>query len=274
MGTWEWPLILFTVLGQTAVGIILCLWVFGLTTNRTLLKNSVLISGLLLVAAMLISVFHLGHPLAAYRALTHLSTSWLSREILFFALTFGAWIFLYRIALKPNGRVRRVLGITTGLGLLGVISSALIYTLPRVPAWNNMAPILFFLLTTLILGSLTTAFLGRKSLTAKETTRLLVLTLGSLFAGLLLFILYFSLLKLSPEGTATAQFLLQSPIFWLRALIGWLLPLALLLYGMVKKEKLQPRFILLVFSAGLIGELLGRALFYLSAVGIHITARL
>lgn len=296
MGNWEWPLILFTVLGQTAVGVLLCLWwlehkqqnpslgnsvlstgekttIQSSASHQSLFKNAVLTAGILLVLAMLSSVFHLGHPLVAYRALTHLSTSWLSREILLFVVTFVGWAYLFWLSTKPGSKVKGVLALTAGIGLLGIISSALIYTLPRVPAWNNMAPVIFFLLTTLILGVLATAVLGRKILTAGKMTQLLSLALGGVLVSFLLFILYISLLGTSLEGAATAQFLLSSPLFWLRAIVGWVLPIALLLYGLLKKDKIQPNFILLVFSCGLIGELLGRGLFYLSAVGIQITAR-
>lgn len=295
MGTWEWPLILFTVLGQTAVGILLCLWWLehkrenpslsnsilaagqkmtaqSSASYQSLQKNSMLTAGILLAVAMLSSVFHLGHPLVAYRALTHLSTSWLSREILLFVVTFVVWVYLFWRSSKPGSQIKGALGLAAGIGFLGIISSALIYTLPRVPAWNNMAPVIFFLLTSLILGALTTAVLGRKILTAGEMGQLMSLALGSVLAGCLLFVLYISLLSMSLEGAATAQILSSSPLFWLRAIVGWVLPIALLLYGLVKRE-LQPNFILLVFSCGLIGELLGRGLFYLSAVGIHITAR-
>lgn len=298
MGNWEWPLILFTVLGQSAVGILFCLWWLEHRREKTLLsnsvqvagqkmttsspasyqsmyKNSVLTAGVLLIVAMLSSLFHLGHPLEAYRAMTHLSTSWLSREILLFVLTFIAWVYLFWLSAKPGSKVKvkGALGLTAGIGSLGIISSALIYTLPRVPAWNNMAPVIFFLLTSIILGALTTAVLGRKTLTAGEISQLLSIVLGGVFVSFLLFILYTSLLKTGLEGAATAQLLMSSPLFWLRAALGWVLPLALLLYGLSKKDKLQPSFILLVFSCGLIGELLGRGLFYFSAIGIHITAR-
>lgn len=281
MGHWEWPLILFTVLGQAAVGILLCLWWLEYKQTgseipeayQNFRKNSVLIAGALLAVAMLSSLLHLGHPLNAYRALTHLSNSWLSREILLFIVTFASWAYLFWCSLKPGNSVKGLLGLTTVIGLLGIVSSALIYTLPRVPAWNNLAPVIFFLLTSLVLGTLTTAFLGRKTLGTTEIGQLFSVSLAGVVISVLLFLLYMSLLDGSAEGAATAQLLIGSPLFWLRAVIGWVLPLVLLLYGLVKRDKLQPSLILLVFSCGLLGELLGRGLFYLSAVGIHITAR-
>jgi len=280
MGNWEWPLVIFTVLGQTAVGMIFCLWLTERKRSKSgaapspeyqsFIKSSVLVSGLLLAVAMLASLFHLGQPLAAYRALTHLSTSWLSREILFFALTLGVWVYLFVLSRKPGTRLTGILALTSLLGLLGIISSALIYTLPRVPAWNNLGPVLFFLLTGLLLGALVIAALGRKALGQAEMKQTVCLALGSVLASLFLYLFYFSGLKVTPEGGATAQILFASPLFWLRAVVGWLLPLILLLVTVSKKEKPQPGLILLVLTCGVVGELLGRGLFYLSAVGIQI----
>lgn len=274
METWEWPLVLFTVLGQMAVGIIICLWFLNRTIDQKLFKNAVLASGILLGLAMGISTFHLGHPFAAYRALTHLSTSWLSREILLFILTFAAWGYLFWLSTKPGKKVAGALGITASFGVLGIISSALIYTLPRVPAWNNAGPILFFLLTTVILGTLTVAMLGRKTLKQEELRQLLQIALGGIIVSVILFILYFSLLGHSLEGAATVETLMGSALFWLRGIVGWLLPAIVLLTMGIKKDRLQPQIILLLFGSGLVGEFLGRALFYASAVGIHITARM
>lgn len=283
MGHWEWPLVLFTVLGQTSVGIIFCLWLLssrrkkeGLTDSdkyNSFMKNSIILSGVLLIVALLSSLFHLGEPLAAYRALTHLSTSWLSREILLFGFTFVAWVYLAYASRKPGSDLTGILAITSVLGLLGVISSALIYTLPRVPAWNNLGPIFFFLLTTLILGALAVLVLGRDALESKENNRMTNWALGSVFAACLLYLLYFSFLKVTPEGAATAQFLLQSPIFWVRALVGWIIPLALLfMMGRQKGAQPQSTLIILALTCGVVGEILGRGLFYLSAIGIQITA--
>ncbi|MGE4273996.1 MAG: DmsC/YnfH family molybdoenzyme membrane anchor subunit [Desulfitobacterium sp.] len=161
--------------------------------------------------------------------------------------------------------------LTSGLGFLGIISSALIYTLPRVPAWNNLGSVTFFLMTSIILGTLVTAFLGRKVLASAEMKQLLNIALGSVMVSAILYLLYFSLLQATPEGAATAQYLLTSPVFLLRAAIGWIIPI-FLINAVLKKENPQPQIILFALTCGVAGELLGRGLFYVSAVGMHITA--
>jgi len=299
MGDWEWPLILFTVLGQIAIGIILMLWWLARNRNHLdtqLFKRGVHVSGGLLLIALLASLFHLGHPEAAYRALAHLGSSWLSREILFFLLTSMAWIYLFRLSRQqtsshtlgsgasiittaetaaggqPTGNLSLGLGITSLLGLLGIASSAMIYVLPRVPAWNNGGPVLFFLLTTGLLGALCTLVLGGNLLQAAQKRLLLLVSLGCTILSLILSVIYGSMLSASMEGATSLNFLLSSPLFWVRALVGWLAPL-LLLVSLLKSPHLDKTNLILTVTllAGL-GEILGRALFYLSATGIQITA--
>ncbi|HBW35425.1 DmsC/YnfH family molybdoenzyme membrane anchor subunit [Desulfosporosinus sp. BICA1-9] len=275
MGDWEWPLILFTVLGQIAIGIILMLWWLDRGRDHLdtqLFKQSVLISGGLLILALLASLFHLGHPEAAYRALAHLGSSWLSREILLFLLTFLAWIYLFWQSKQQTGSRTLGLGITSVLGLLGVVSSAMIYVLLRVPAWNNAGPVLCFLLTTGLLGALCTLVLGRKLLQTTQKKLLLQFSLGCTIASLLLYIIYSSMLSASTEGAATLNFLLNSPLFWSRALLGWFAPLLLLISILKNPQVDKTNLILTVTLLAGLGEILGRALFYLSATGIQITA--
>ena len=299
MGDWEWPLIIFSVLGQIAIGIILTLWWLDRGSHRldtNLFKQGVLVSGGLLILALLASLFHLGHPETAYRALAHLGTSWLSREIFLFLLTTLAWIYLFwqsrqhtsrptlgssptpittsEIATGAQGTGNRFLGlsITSVLGLMGIASSAMIYVLPRVPAWNNIGPVLFFLLTTGLLGALCTLLLGGKLLHPNQRKHLLQWSLGCTMLSLLLNVVYGSMLSASPEGFVTLNFLLSSPLFWTRALLGWVIPL-LLMVSVLKKQHTHETYSLLIMTLCVgLGEVLGRALFYLSATGINITA--
>lgn len=274
MGTWEWPLIVFTVLSQISVGmIIVLLWLDHRDQlKEPLFKQGVLVSGMFLIVALIASVFHLGHPEAAYRAITHLGSSWLSREILLFLLTFGGWLYLVWLSYQPTGNRRTPLLITSILGLLGIISSAMIYVLPRVPAWNNVAPAFFFLMTAGLLGALILLVLGTKELHQTQKTCLLQWSLGCIIASLLLFVSYASFINVNVQGAATVQVLLTSPLFWLRVVLGWLAPLILLAYGLKSKNVFSSNLLYLTVACVGVGEILGRALFYLSAVGIHISA--
>ncbi len=273
MGVWEWPLILFTILGETAIGIILVLWWLNSEPiSSELFKKATFISGVLLALAMVFSLFHLGHPEAAYRSLAHLGSSWLSREILLFILSFVAWAYLFWQSRMSNGNISLALGITSVLGVLGIISSSMIYVLPRVPAWNNAATVFFFLLTAGLLGPLTILALGAKKLQPAQRIGLIRWALGCVVASILVFTLYITFLENNVQGVLTVQTLMTSPLFWVRSIAGWVLPLILLLQMLRSRNTSNLSLaILLVVLVGA-GELLGRGLFYLSAVGIHITA--
>lgn len=288
MGNMELPLVIFTILSQMSVGGLLYLWLL----DRALPDAGPVIPGRrvawwlvgCLGAGLVASLFHLGHPLNAYRALTHLSTSWLSREILLFSLFF-LLLVVYASQWRDGGnRASRlgVGGIAAVVGVLGVAASAMIYAMPSRPAWNNLGPVLFFLLTTGLLGGLMMALFlhtaaKRGSLADPAQDRwyrwLRQGIWGTLVASLLLTILYLSMLSSgSPEARATAQNLLGSPVFWLRAAVGWLAPVALLGHWASRKNGRLPGTALItgLFLLVLAGEILGRVLFYAATVGMQV----
>ena len=87
MNTQEWALILFTILSQMAVG---AFWVLGVvhfyarrkmgeTAANRMSDGALLVIGPVLVLAFVASLFHLGSPLNAPRAVIGLGSSWLSR---------------------------------------------------------------------------------------------------------------------------------------------------------------------------------------------------
>mgnify|MGYP001186321009 CR=1 FL=1 len=167
----EWPLVAFTILGQMAVGVFLLTCFFlsvswgtpFVDSRGTLLLDFALVLGSL-VAAALISFFHLRHPIRARRVLSNLRTSWLSREILF-ELGFMGLVALTGLQ-AWRGAERG--GAFTGLLLAGCAAGALflasmskLYMLPTLPAWNTVLTPLSFGLTTLILGAMGLALILR-----------------------------------------------------------------------------------------------------------------
>jgi DMSO reductase anchor subunit len=125
--------------------------------------------------ALNISVFHLGRPAYAWRALKMWRRSWLSREVLLFGLFFGAiasftlasWLLTPAIATLLHSSMLQqlhaspltppllaALGWAAVLfGIAGTIASAFIYLVPARPAWNMMHTPIDFLLSSLFLGS-------------------------------------------------------------------------------------------------------------------------
>lgn len=161
----EAPLVAFTLAGQAAAGAyaiaaglqLMAGAPVGLVDLRTL---AVLL--LLMVVGMAASLFHLGAPQRAYRALLGLRTSWLSREVLAAALFAGclgvqagaAWLWGARHI--PAGLA--LLTALAGLALIYCMARA--YMLRTMQAWDTPAVLLSFVATSLVLGSLLALVLG------------------------------------------------------------------------------------------------------------------
>lgn len=269
----EWPLILFTVLSQLAVGAACTLWLLE-TLGKPLKAEKVkpLVGSLVAVlgGGLLISLLHLGHPLLAFRAITNLGSSWLSREVVLFSITL-VMLVLYYLKVSdadPNGR-KGVGGLASLVALLALIASALVYTLPARTAWGNLYTTFFFITTAAILGPMYVSFfLSRKGDSPFNPAPWVGTT--ALISGIG-FMLYLSmLLKGTPESYQTALNLLGSASFWARALLNWLLPAVILLNAYLKKTKVNQGTLAALFLLVLIGEVLGRELFYNATVALKV----
>jgi DMSO reductase anchor subunit len=160
------PLVLMLVLTQMSVGAFLVDQVLsGLDAtagaavapqSRTLHLGAAFVLGLIGLAA---SVFHLGRPWLAYRAIIGWKKSWLSREVLAFgafaasASAYAATAFLEAWGISIPPAWERGLGGAVALtGLAGVACSVMIYASTRRVFWNPAYVGLKFLLTALVLG--------------------------------------------------------------------------------------------------------------------------
>lgn len=266
----EWALVLFTVFSQMAAGAFVSLCMLDTvkgnmkeTTGTFVSQGIVLAMGLGLLA----SLGHLGHPLEAYRASAHFGTSWLSREVIVFGLFFFLTVVYYWQ--WRTGGARRLVGIIGSVvALLAVLTSGMVYVLAAIPAWNNFGPIFFFLLTAVILGPLYAAVL----LTIKQYSlekSLFQFVMAALVCSFMSFALYLSLLISAGDVAAlTGWNTMLNITFWLRLFLGWIAPLGILGYVLVRQQWYIYRYVILVFALVFIGELLGRELFYGTAVAL------
>jgi DMSO reductase anchor subunit len=125
--------------------------------------------------ALNISVFHLGRPAYAWRALKMWRRSWLSREVLLFGLFFVALaaftvvsclsaapkIFLTRVPWIHLPAAALALGIiAAALGIAGSIASSFIYLVPARPSWNMVHTPIDFLLSAALIGATLPAVLS------------------------------------------------------------------------------------------------------------------
>ena len=161
----ERPLILFTLFIQLSVGAFLTLgglyFLFlhqaGAAAANALTGSALLAIGPLVGLGMLASLFHLGTPRNAYRALMNWRTSWLSREILFTLLFAGSgaiFAALQWFNVGPFSAHVLVGGFTGLFGIALVYSMARLYMLRTLPDWNASTTLISFFTTTFLLGSL------------------------------------------------------------------------------------------------------------------------
>ena len=155
----HWPLIVMLVLTQLSVGAfivggILDLFLEGPSqrTFRPVQTVGALAFGLLALGA---SIFHLGRPQYAFRAVLGLRHSWLSREIVAFGGFAAAACLFAAVAQQPDisTQVLRVLGGAVAfLGAAGVFCSIMIYVFTQREFWSFAQTATKFVLTSAVLG--------------------------------------------------------------------------------------------------------------------------
>ncbi|MEF2541051.1 DmsC/YnfH family molybdoenzyme membrane anchor subunit [Klebsiella quasipneumoniae] len=166
-GWHEWPLVLFTVLGQCVVGATLISGLVWLELAdqreaRQRLVRSMFFIWLLMGIGFLASVMHLGSPLRAFNSLNRVGASALSNEIasgaLFFAVG-GFWWLLAVLEKMPAALGKIWLVITLLLGLVFVLAMTRVYQIDTVPTWYTGYTTSAFFLTVLLSGPLFAALL-------------------------------------------------------------------------------------------------------------------
>jgi len=255
MNNMELTLVIFTVLCQVAVGLTVMMalrqWRASEGPTGPSLSNEWMVPGFVLLVALIVGTFHLGHPTGAPRAIVHLGTSWLSREALAF-MVFGVLIIVAFFALrKESANGRTLIKLTALVGLAALFVSGMVYAPPSFPALNNDVPILFFVLTAFILGSAFSSYFAEESKQRLLANILLVSLIVGLVVNLLLPSIWLSGDKVM-QMTGAAYY--GSGLYWLRLAGEFGLGIAIL--GATKKIPFWLPVVLLA------GELLGRIMVF------------
>jgi DMSO reductase anchor subunit len=287
----HWPLVVMLVLTQLSVGA----FAWGIVlermdgpgladTARPAQAAMPLLFGLLALAA---SVFHLGRPQYAFRAVLGLRHSWLSREIIAFGLfaalacTYTGLIFAPEWWPVPSG-VDRVLAWSVAVvGAVAVFCSVMIYASLRRDFWNFSRTAVRFT----VLG-VATLWLSLAASVAIQPSRSGSAVLGSLGPPICWMLLAATAAKLAWEAalfrhllSRTMTPLKRSGVLMLRDLasfavarfalgaLGGIVAPALLLRQLSAGalESGGPELVIctvLLFGASLAGELLERYLFF------------
>lgn len=303
MNTQEWALLTFTILGQMAVGILLVLMVVRVYVSRKASTEEadrmtdgpmfmvVPIMGLALLASLL----HLNNPGNILGAVPNLRSSWLSREVVL-SVTFVVLAALYTFLQWRkigSSALRTFLGwIAVVVGLVQTYAMGMVYMIRTQPAWNTFATPITFFVTTLLLGVLAVAValtinysvnlknsnsaekqLGLLRNTLQGTTVSAIILLGIEFLVFPIYLAY-----LTTQGTAALE-----SVKLLTGSYGATLVLRLLLVfigagvlsafmfrnaAVMDKERAMSYMVYSAFILVLVGEVMGRFLFYAAHIRI------
>lgn len=273
----EWPLVVFTVLAQTAVGAFLIMSLANLVVDsRVGVKDKVtrnmFFVWVLMGLGFMASSAHLGSPMRAMNALNQVGSSWLSNEILtgslFFA--FGGFYWLLDVLKKgPEGlrKVLMVLGMIAGVAFM--YSMVNVYLINTVPTWDTPYTWWSFLLTVLVSGSLFALILMHSAQfdSVKYSRTIQVVVVVGVIAMIVMTLGQMTALAGINSSVVAASDLVVN----MGSLQG--IRIALIIVGSaialacVRREKANSAIALVGFAMVLFAELLGRTIFF----NLHMT---
>lgn len=275
-GWHEWPLVLFTVLGQCVVGAVIVMGLaWNCASNNSELQQKIVRSmffiWVLMGVAFLASVMHLGSPLRAFNSLNRVGQSALSNEIasgsVFFAVG-GFWWLIAVLKKMPVAIGRVWLAATMVLGLVFVWAMTRVYQIDTVPTWHNGYTTLSFFITIVLGGPLLGTLLLRAVGYSFHGTKLATLSVLALFVAIAVIVLQGSELAAIQSSVQQASRLVPdyaSLQVWRIALLAlglgcWVCPI-------VRRTPPKTLGLLIGFILIVAGECIGRGIFY----GLHMT---
>jgi DMSO reductase iron-sulfur subunit len=271
----HWSLVYFLTVGQASVGA-------ALFSLLALLIGNPVLSGVLSVvaagvghAALAGTLFHLGRPVHAFKAVRAFRRSWLSREVVAFTVYAGAVLIPANhhlaalfLGSSPIPAWLNLAGLvlTAVSGLVGIYTSVRIYRIPARPAWDTQRTTSGFFLTSGVLGAMLTlfvaCFVGVETTLAHATA--LVLGVTTLASALLPW-------GLLSEGTSSeaamrsAALLLRQNfgrLLWLRTALAIGLTLGAAFWTFSQAGAPPVALALLGFVVAAVVEASGRYLFF------------
>ncbi|CNB50968.1 anaerobic dimethyl sulfoxide reductase subunit B [Yersinia frederiksenii] len=249
----ELPLVFFTVLGQTAVGLFALVWLshkLGLTTALQL-KQANIVGLILVLVGLVIGTLHVGQPLRAMNMLLGIGRSPMSNEILlsslFVAMACGTVFFSVMVKNAVLAALCNVATVIFGLAFAWSITQ--VYQLDTVPNWDTSYTSLQLWMTVLVGGGAFAILTGARQLGASALLIGAIITLVNK-PGYLSFL-----------GQSSIELSSQQTLFWgiqiLLLALGIFVAAAALL-----KDKIPRATLAVSASALVIGELAGRIAFY------------
>lgn len=161
----EWPLVIFTLLMQLSIGCVVMAWFYQQFAFEDLRKDelvhvvrpAIMMAFFFSLVGLAASFVHLGNPFHAFYTLSHVSDSWMSREILFTSAFIGL-LFLSIIFILVRGHVSfGLVALTAITGLIDIYMMAAIYDHSIFTLWNGWQTYAAFYGSALLMGSVLSA---------------------------------------------------------------------------------------------------------------------
>lgn len=276
-GWHEWPLMVFTVLGQCVAGgfIVMALALLYGVNDRTTRRRAELLMVVLWIlmgVGFIASILHLGSPLRAFNSLNRLGSSALSNEIacgsVFFAVG-GFWWLLTVLGKMPQALGKAWAVVTMILGVVFVWMMSRVYLIDTVPTWFSVWTPMNFFLTMFIGGPLLGYLLlraagvngwGMRTLPVITLLALVVSMIVVLMQGMELATLHSSIQQASALVPEYGSLMAWRMVLLVLALVCWIAP-------QLKGYRPGVGLLTLAMVFVLAGELIGRGVFY----GLHMT---
>ncbi|MBO1029995.1 dimethyl sulfoxide reductase anchor subunit [Tessaracoccus sp. SD287] len=299
--THEMPLVIFTIAAALSAGSFITLGIIHVLGARVPQKvmdrvtdPALYAIGPLLLLGLMASMFHLGSPLRAINSIRHFPDSPLSVEIVagMAFLGLGALFAVLQWFKWGGHRLRQIVAMVTALvGAYLVYAISQVYSLRTVPAWATFHTPLRFFITALLVGGLAvgaalviaTYVREKRGQQVGDREQTLVrrslegIALGSIvmmglkFIGLPAYIGYLGTHE-DPAAQASLRILTEQYGFWsgsqtvLVFLAVTLMSVLLYLLARGKDIKIVMYLAVAAFALVLVGEFIGRQLFYAAMV--------
>ncbi|ELZ5941483.1 dimethyl sulfoxide reductase anchor subunit [Providencia stuartii] len=276
-GIHEWPLMFFTVIGQSVAGAFMMMAAVLLSGKlSTELDRKVHYSmfglWLLMGIGFLLSTMHMGTPLRAFNSFNRLGASSLSNEVasgaIFFAL--GGFYWLLAVFNKMPAALGKVwLFIVMVMAVVFVVATSRVYLIDTVPTWNTIYTTMNFILTAFLGGPILAALLLRiagfdlqciRRIPALSVLALLVSICIAISQGFDLASIQTSVQK-ATDLVPDYGILMDIKVVAIAMGLGcWIMPL-------IAKRNPSVLNMLIGFLFVMAGEIVGRGVFY----GLHMT---
>ena len=276
-GLHEWPLMFFTVIGQSVAGAFILMTAVLLCSampqgQRYKITLSMFGLWVLMGVGFMLSMMHMGSPLRAFNSMLRFGHSALSNEIVSGSVFFAAGGFYWLLsALKklPRAADKPFLLLVSVLAVIFIYAISRVYQIETVPTWFNHYTSLQFILTSLIAGPVLAALLLRSAGSDLTGYRILVLiSLLATITGCIVAIAQgFDLGTIRSSVQRASELVPDYPL--LSGLRFVMIFAGLGLWGISVAKLRNPSVIIMLIAFVLVflGEFTGRGLFY----GMHMT---